>query len=63
MEDSTNNSSSHALDGCDADDPTARPVLTKEGWQWACNAREDWKELKTMAPEEISRYCGSERQK
>jgi hypothetical protein len=53
----TNDSISHELDGYDPDSPQ-RTRLSREAWQWACDAREDWQVLMAMHPEELRRYCG-----
>ncbi len=53
-----NQTNSHAYDGSDIDNPTARPLSRR---QWADKAREDLVELQAMSPAELAHYSGHKR--
>jgi len=55
MNELTDNSGAHALDGIDPDAPRIR--LSRESWLWCNNAADDVKELRQMSEADVRHYC------
>ena len=62
MTETTEDSSSHALDGVDRDDPQNRR-LSHDRFLWVLAAIADGKELSEMSEADVRRYCGHQRRR
>lgn len=58
MNELTETSGAHALDGIDPDAPQNRRIGGKD-WQWCADAVQDMKALREMSESDVRHYCAT----